>query len=215
MTVYGRWSGVSAADYGTLALSLAVCSYVVIVGCSSSGGLVRDVVSLPCQHHFCRDCLEQHCLSGTGAGCPVKDCAAPFWNKDVRPNCQMRNIVSAVQAIRRRIQQEHPFDFTQVDKVRLEHKKIMETVQMEDFLPGEQMGNIAQLMEKATGIVAEFRRDTADLNSANQDLERSKFNGEIVIVATGCSSSQNVRIKTHHDSCRTNFEPRFPHEFRR
>ena len=50
--------------------------------------------SLPCQHHFCRECLDDH---GDGRSETLgPTCRVPYWSGDVRTNLALRNILQAV-----------------------------------------------------------------------------------------------------------------------
>eukprot|EP00457_Paulinella_chromatophora_P016999 gb/GEZN01017932.1/.p1 GENE.gb/GEZN01017932.1/~~gb/GEZN01017932.1/.p1 ORF type:complete len:211 (+),score=32.78 gb/GEZN01017932.1/:90-722(+) len=66
------------------------------LACSLCWNLLRDVHSLPCQHHFCSECLC-NLPNDVSTSCPV--CSLPFWLKDVRQNTSLVNIVHAFQQL--------------------------------------------------------------------------------------------------------------------
>ncbi|XP_076826964.1 nuclear factor 7, ovary-like [Brachyhypopomus gauderio] len=58
---------------------------------------LRDPVSLPCEHVYCRECIANHLAeSGDVSRCPV--CRQPFTRDHVRRSRFLRNIVEATQA---------------------------------------------------------------------------------------------------------------------
>uniref|UniRef100_A0AAR2KD99 Uncharacterized protein n=1 Tax=Pygocentrus nattereri TaxID=42514 RepID=A0AAR2KD99_PYGNA len=58
---------------------------------------LRDPVSIPCQHSYCRVCITRHlAVNGDENRCP--ECRSLFSRDDVRVNRALRNIVDAVRA---------------------------------------------------------------------------------------------------------------------
>eukprot|EP00808_Paulinella_micropora_P004559 g1465.t1 len=64
--------------------------------CPLCRNLLKDAHTLPCQHHFCGDCLEE--LPDYVTTCP--ECSVPFWLKERKHNLALVNIVDAYRKLR-------------------------------------------------------------------------------------------------------------------
>eukprot|EP00475_Leptophrys_vorax_P013392 TRINITY_DN19788_c0_g1_i2.p1 TRINITY_DN19788_c0_g1~~TRINITY_DN19788_c0_g1_i2.p1 ORF type:complete len:303 (+),score=48.78 TRINITY_DN19788_c0_g1_i2:24-932(+) len=65
------------------------------LACNLCHNILTDPHSLPCQHHYCHECIHRYVSEPPHSlHCPA--CSAPFWNKDIKQNYQLANIVLAV-----------------------------------------------------------------------------------------------------------------------
>ena len=67
------------------------------LSCSLCGDVYERPVSLPCQHHFCDQCIEDYLEDHSE--CPT--CKNPFWRKDARENLTIANITNVYLDMRR------------------------------------------------------------------------------------------------------------------
>lgn len=60
---------------------------------------LEDPYSLPCQHHFCKACIKDIAdqAGSLENKCPV--CKTAFWNRDMRKNIQLSNIIAATLSL--------------------------------------------------------------------------------------------------------------------
>ena len=62
----------------------------------------HSILTLPCQHHFCYECINQWHQKLNVNQCPVTDCKQPFWSSQItKTNCnaQLKNIAESFAAI--------------------------------------------------------------------------------------------------------------------